>query len=73
MAENLLKWLPDLTKEDLEKIRFAVRNCGSRYSLATTTELALLDRERVIAALLEANRVYGTAVHTTVEKLMRPR
>jgi hypothetical protein len=68
MAENLLKWLPVLTKEDCNEIVFAVSTFGpSRYRTnpprynATASDLGLLNREDVIAALREVYRVYGTA------------
>jgi hypothetical protein len=65
--ENLLKWLPCLTKEDLRAIAYAMlnhhpsetltTNYATHYQLACAIEaLALLKRKHVIAALSEANR-----------------
>jgi hypothetical protein len=66
MAKNLLKWWPNLTEEDLKTIEFAVRNCSHGRASAAHP---LLDRKVAIAALLAANRVFGTALHATVRKL----
>jgi len=78
MAENLLKCWPLLTEEERKTITFALSNHppSSRHlvnndwlAAAANPAQGLLDREVAIVALLDANKVYGTAVDAIVEKL----
>ena len=68
-SKNLLGLWPRLSEEDHKRIKFAMNNCDPSRCNLTADAYPLLKREVVIDALLKANRVYGTAVHTTVEKL----
>jgi hypothetical protein len=67
MAENLGRWLPLLTQNDCNEIVDAMNKfCPSRRTnpLRYNTpkaDLMFLNREKVIAALLEVYRVFGTA------------
>jgi hypothetical protein len=78
MANLLLCW-PRLTKEERKTITFALSNHPpSRHLLVNDDWLAaaanvgqayVLTHEVAIDALLEAKKVYGTAVDAIVEKL----
>ena len=66
MAENLLEWLPHLTKDECNEIVYAVSKFSSKYRTnplsynATVKELALLNPEEVIDALHKVYRAWGT-------------
>ena len=65
MAENLLEWLPHLTKDECNEIVYAVSKFSSKYRTNPPpyndpASLGLLDRDEVIKALHEVYMVYGT-------------
>jgi hypothetical protein len=70
MATNLLKLWSYLNEWDVKTLEFALRNCTrGRASRAHP----FLDRRIALAALLAANKVYGTEVHSTLRKLKSKR
>jgi hypothetical protein len=77
--KNLLQRLLFLTPEDRKKIEFAWAHAPSRYVTnhilgrpAAVSHLGLLSLKKVMDALREVNRVYGTEVHDTLRTLEMP-
>jgi hypothetical protein len=68
MADNLLKYVPDLSDEDKKAIRYAISYELWRKIYHNPSALGFLNRQRVIAALRKA----GTrACLATADKLAR--
>ena len=66
---NLLRWLPCLTKQELETIAFALCTPTKRIT-ATSNAIIFHDRKEVIDALREVYRVYGTAAALATAEIL---